>query len=76
MPKVINPPDLKVIVHTPPPEYRDTNIAEQESRALQHGIILTRQEQQEERSGGLYIRLVLRQEGRQDLVWLYKTHKF
>ncbi|KAI4498268.1 hypothetical protein M0802_006754 [Mischocyttarus mexicanus] len=26
--------------------------------------------------GGLYIRLVLRREGRADLVWLYKTHKF
>ena len=25
---------------------------------------------------GLYIRLVLRREGRTDLVWLYKTHKF
>ncbi|KAK2575073.1 hypothetical protein KPH14_008808 [Odynerus spinipes] len=26
--------------------------------------------------GGLYIRLVLRREGRANLVWLYKTHKF
>lgn len=25
---------------------------------------------------GLYIRLVLRREGRTNLVWLYKTHKF
>ena len=25
---------------------------------------------------GLYIRLVLKREGRADLVWLYKTHKF
>ncbi|XP_066583109.1 serine-enriched protein isoform X2 [Prorops nasuta] len=29
-----------------------------------------------ERIDGLYIRLVLRQEGRANLVWLYKTHKF
>lgn len=30
----------------------------------------------EELPGDLYIRFVIRQEGRTDLVWLFKTHKF
>ncbi|CAG5073916.1 Protein of unknown function [Cotesia congregata] len=45
-------------------------------------MILTRQENFIEDDGnldrttGLYIRLVIKQDGRPDLVWLYKTHKF
>lgn len=27
-------------------------------------------------TSGFYIRFVLRREGRRDLVWLYKTHRF
>ncbi|XP_034949286.1 protein elav-like [Chelonus insularis] len=55
---------------------------EVQQEQVQQQVILTRQEnvieedENIERPGGLYIRLVLRQEGRPDLVWLYKTHKF
>lgn len=84
-PTSVATPDLRVIVHTPgvTPPGSCPSLNDDDTRAIQHQTTvdvhrenIVQVNEPVDKSSGLYIRLVFRQEGRPDIVWFYKTHKF
>lgn len=73
---------LEIELNKEEEETQNTSDENYQNDLMTPTMILTRQDNVIEddgsvdRTNGLYIRFVIKQEGHPDLVWLYKTHKF